>query len=589
MKLLWSFLRTYKRTLALAMALAIVNTVFSLIDPIIFRFMLDDYITKASQFAVGDFVKGVGLLVLLSMGVVFVSRVAKNFQDYYVNVVTERVGADLYSTSVAHAFSLPYAVFEDQRSGELLQKLQKARADSQKLIAVAVNVLLLALVSMLFVMAYGFYVHWLVGLTYVLMVPILGYVGFTFSKKIKSAQKAVVAQTAELAGSTTETLRNVELVKSLGLEDQEIHRLNDVNAKILGLELQKVKLIRYFSFGQGTLINALRSALQLLMFWLIARGELTIGEFFSLLFYSFAIFQPLGEMANVFTAYQETRASMDQLGHVLKTPSAQKPSHPKPLATLAEIAFHDLTFQYPSADTPSVEKISLEIRGGETVAFVGPSGSGKSTLVKLMVGLYPPSSGSLTVNGIDSLQVDHEALRRRIGLVTQDTQLFAGTIRENLLFVRPDATDEECEAVLRQAAAMPIIERGDKGLDTKIGEGGIRLSGGEKQRLAIARALLRNPELLIFDEATSALDSITERQITGTIEDITRSHPALMSVLVAHRLSTVMRADRIYVLELGSIVEVGSHDELLSAGGLYAALWREQQARGERLAVPAGA
>jgi ATP-binding cassette subfamily B protein len=283
---------------------------------------------------------------------------------------------------------------------------------------------------------------------------------------------------------------------------------------------------------------------------------------------------------------------MEKLEEVLAIAPAPKPEHPMPTGSLKRIAFDSVSFTYPSATTPSLESITLEVREGETVAFVGPSGSGKTSLVKLLVGLYRPTSGLLCVNGIDLRNVDPDELRARIGLVTQETQLFAGTIRENLLFVRPQATDAQCIEVLRQAAALPIIERGGKGLDTKIGEGGIKISGGERQRLAIARALLREPELMIFDEATSSLDSITEKAITETIRALTIGPSTSlraglhrrMTVLVAHRLSTIAHAQRIHVLAKGQVVETGTHDSLLEMNGLYAALWREQSARREEAA-----
>jgi ATP-binding cassette subfamily B protein len=212
---------------------------------------------------------------------------------------------------------------------------------------------------------------------------------------------------------------------------------------------------------------------------------------------------------------------------------------------------------------------------GETIAFVGPSGAGKTTLVKLLVGLYPPQDGVIRYNGIDATDIDPDELRAQIGFVTQDTQLFSGTIRENLLFVRPDATDDECLDVLRRSAADSLLARADQGLDTLIGEGGVKVSGGEKQRLSIARALLRRPRMLVFDEATSSLDSITEEEITHTIRSVGQ-RANVMTILIAHRLSTVLHADRIYVLEKGRIVEEGSHSDLVEKTGLYYALWRQQ-------------
>jgi len=576
MKLLWAYLKHHKKTLYLALGLATVNQLFSLLDPQIFRLIIDNYATKIGDLASHDFFSGVGLLLLGSVGVAFVSRVAKNFQDYYVNVVTQRVGTAMYSESVSHSFSLPYAVFEDQRSGEFLQKLQKARTDAQSFIQSAVNTIFLAVVGILFVLAYAFTVHWLIGTVYFLVSPTLGTATFFISRKIKAAQHMIIKETASLAGATTETLRNVELVKSLGLERQEIGRLNDVNELILKLELKKVKLVRKLSFIQGTLVNALRSGLLLLMLSLVFQHAISLGQLFSLLFYSFAIFVPLGDLGNVAQTYQEARASMGRLDEILKTPAEKKPEHPETIGRAERIAFSNVSFSYASGHAPAVEKVGLNVSSGETVAFVGPSGSGKTTLVKLLVGLYKPTVGEVSINGVPLTSLDLEKFRSRIGLVSQDTQLFAGTIRENLLFARPDASDEQCLDALRSAAAEKLVTRGDKGLETRIGEGGLKLSGGEKQRLAIARALLRDPDLIIFDEATSSLDSLTEEEITGTIKGIRTNRPNLITILVAHRLSTVVHADTIFVLEKGRITESGAHTKLLEKHGLYAALWRQQ-------------
>ncbi len=559
-----------------ALVLATINQAFSLLDPQIFRLIVDNYASRANTLFMGTFFSGVLFLLILSVGAAFASRVAKNFQDYFVSVITQRVGTRLYADSVKHSFSLPYAAFEDQRSGELLSKLQKARSDSQILIVSFVNIIFLSLIGILFVIIYALTVHWLVGVVYFLIIPTLGTVTFFLGRKIKVAQKSIVRETASLAGSTTETIRNVELVKSLGLERQEIDRLNVVNDAILSLELKKIRLIRVLSFIQGTLVNAIRSGLLLLMLWLIFQGSITLGQFFTLFIYSFFIFSPLGELGTVSAQYQEAKASMEQLREVFSAPIEKKPEDAVDPGPIREIAFKNVSFTYGNVEQPALRHVTLSLSAGKTVAFVGPSGSGKSTLVKLLVGLYAPTAGAISWNGIDGKKVDYEKIRQRIGLVLQETQLFAGTVRENLLFVRPEATDAECWEALKLAAADSVFERTGMGLDTRIGEGGVKLSGGERQRLAIARALLRNPELIIFDEATSSLDSITEKAITGTIQRIEQSKQNLVTVLVAHRLSTVSHADTIYVLEKGKVIESGTHGELLKISGLYAALWREQ-------------
>lgn len=576
MVLAWEYLKKYKGMLILALFLAAINQIFSLLDPQIFRLIIDNYASKVGELSRTEFLQGLFLLLLALVGVALVSRIAKNFQDYTVSYMTQKVGTEMYARSISHTFSLPYSVFEDQRSGELLQKLQKARIDTQTWITSFINVAYLSLIGILFVVIYAFMVHWLIGLTYFLIIPIIGTFTFVLSKKIKAAQKSIVAESAALAGSTTETLRNVELVKSLGLEDQEIQRLNAVNERILALELKKIIIIRKISFIQGTLINLMRVCLLFLMLWFIFSGDITLGQFFSLFIYSFFIFTPLGELGTISSHYQEAKASNEKLEEILKMPPQEKPVSPISLASLNSLVFKRVSFKYHSADKPSVQDINLTIKGGETVAFVGPSGSGKTTLVKLLVGLYAPSEGKIFMNGEDSSGIDYDKLRKRIGFVSQETQLFAGTIRENLLFVNPKANDAECLDVLRLASITGILERSEQGLDTKIGEGGIKISGGERQRLAIARALLRNPDLIIFDEATSSLDSLTEKEITKTIQQIIIARPHLMVILIAHRLSTVTHADKIYVLEKGEIVEQGAHTSLLRKRGLYSALWREQ-------------
>lgn len=576
MSLIWKYIREHKKLLFGALVLAAINQSFSLLDPQVLRLVIDKYATHADSFTKAEFVQGVGLLLLAFVGVAFVSRVAKNFQDYFVNSVSQRVGASIYEKSISHSFSLPYAIFEDQRSGELLQKLQKARTDIQAVIMSFVNIVFLSLIGIIFVIIYAATVHWLIALTYFLIIPTLGITTFLIGRRIKKAQKQIVIETADLAGSTTETLRNVELVKSLGLENQEILRLNNVNESILKLELKKIKLIRLLSFFQGTMINAMRAALIFLLVWLIFTKSISIGEFLSLFIYSFFIFSPLAELGNVSSQFHEARASSEQLEKILNTPVEEKPKDSIEVSSISKIEFKNLSFAYNTSQSASIENITLEIKAGETVAFAGPSGSGKSTLIKLLVGLYKPTNGEIFINQTASSKINYDFLRRKIGLVSQETQLFAGTIRENLLFVHPSASDDDCLKALKSASALPIIERGDKGLDTKIGEGGIKISGGERQRLAIARALLRNPEIIIFDEATSSLDSITEKSITETIKKISSSRPNLITILVAHRLSTVSHAEKIFVLEKGKIVEEGSHSRLIKEKGLYAALWREQ-------------
>jgi ATP-binding cassette, subfamily B, bacterial len=585
MNLLYQYAKQYWKLFVAALLLAATNQIFSLLDPLIFRHVIDSYATKYHQYTQAQFIRGAGLLVLAAVGVAFVSRVAKNFQDYFVNVIVQRLGAKMYSDGIRHSLDLPYQVFEDQRSGETLGRLQKVRSDVERFITAAINVLFISLIGLIFVMIYAFRVHWSIAPAFLITVPLLGIISSVLSKRIKKMQKVIVAETTALAGSTTESLRNIELVKTLGLAQQEVGRLNGITGKILNLELKKVKYLRSLSFVQGTAVNALRSSILFLMLYLIFRQEITIGQFFSLWIYSFYIFGPLQELGNVINIYRETEVSLQNFQQILDTPRDRKPAAPETLDELMTLQFDGVGFQHQSSSMLALDGIDFTAARGDTIAFVGPSGAGKSTLVKLLVGLYAPKTGEILYNGIPSNRIDLDLLREKIGFVTQDTQLFSGSIRENLLFVNPKATDAECMEVLQQAAAHSLLSRADRGLDTLIGEGGVKVSGGEKQRLSIARALLRHPQLLVFDEATSSLDSLTEEEISRTIREVATNQQAI-TILIAHRLSTVMHADRIYVLERGHIVEFGRHTELLDQKGLYYAMWRQQV--GEREAVATG-
>ena len=575
MTLLFGYLRDYKGLVAVALLLATVNQVFSLLDPLIFRHVIDEYATRYQEYTTGQFFRGVGLLLAAAVGVAFVSRVAKNFQDYFINVITQRLGARLYADGIRHSLALPYQVFEDQRSGETLGVMQKARADVEKLISQSINLLFTTLIGIVFVMVYALNVHWIIAPVFFATVPLLGLLSSVLSRRIKRVQTEIVRETTALAGATTESLRNIELVKSLGLGAQEVKRLNSTTDRILTLELKKVRYLRSLSFVQGTAVNALRTSILFLMLYLIFLQQITVGQFFSLFIYSFFIFGPLQELGNVVNTYRETEASMGRFEQILRTPVEPRPDRPVAIPDLQELVFDQVTFTHQTASAPALSGVSFAVRRGETVAFVGPSGAGKTTLVKLLVGLYRPDSGQILYNGQRHDAVDLESLRERIGLVTQEAQLFSGSIRENLLFVRPDASDAECLAALEAAACHSLLARADRGLDTVIGEGGVKVSGGERQRLSIARALLRQPHLLVFDEATSALDSITEAEISTTIRDVNRAEDAI-TILIAHRLSTVMHADRVYVLERGRIVEQGHHEALVAQKGLYYAMWRQQ-------------
>ncbi|HOZ69525.1 MAG TPA: ABC transporter ATP-binding protein [Chitinophagaceae bacterium] len=605
MKILFKYLRPYKWLVGLVLLLAAVNIGFSLVDPIIFgrlinlatyhqnkiAFSWDSFLffnesitEEVIKVKPGGIVEkvmetrhyyGVAWLLLASITVAMISRIAKAFQDYFLNLITQKFGATVFTEGLQHAMKLPYQEFEDARSGETLSVLQKVRLDTEKFVSSFINVLFPVIVGILFVAVYATTIHWSLPLVYFGGIFLLTIISNLLSKKVKTIQKKIVGQTTALAGATTESLRNIELVKSLGLTQQEVSRLNKNTFKILGLELTKVKRIRSISFIQGTFVNTLRQIILFLLMLFIYRGSMDAGQIVTMQIFSFFVFGPLQEIGNIILTYREAQASLENFANLMKKSPEPRAANPSHLGRIETLEFDHVAFKHQTASQNAINDISFKVKTGETIAFVGPSGSGKTTLMKLLVGLYRPQDGKILYNGMDENSIDFEDLRNQIGFVTQDTQLFSGSIRENLLFVNPSATEEDLEDVLKKASCQNLLSRAEKGLDTMIGEGGLKLSGGEKQRLSIARALLRKPKLLLFDEATSALDSLTEEEITDTIRDISKEG-SQVTILIAHRLSTIMHADRIYVLEKGDVVETGNHELLIGEKGLYFAMWRQQ-------------
>ena len=585
MHILWKYLQFQKGWVLLALLLATVAQILMLIDPIIFGKIIDDYATNRGNRTEAQLVQGVSKWLFIAVAIALAARTAKAFQDYTTRLAVQKFGLQIFNDGLKQTLRLTFQEFEEQRSGETLSILQKVKTDTERFINSLINVLFSSLIGMGFLIWYSVTKNWMLIPVFVIGILVLGSLTGLLSKKIKTVQRSINKETNKMSGIITESLRNIELVKSLGLTFPEVRRLKAFTQRIYDLEMTKTKKVRTLGFLQGTTLNILRQSILFILLWLIFRNVLTTGELITMQFISTSIFGPLQDMGNIILSYREVEASVHNFDTLMKKPIELKPENPVHIGPLQSLQFQEVVFQHKTATFKAIDGISFSVKTGETIAFVGPSGAGKSTLVKLLVGLYKPVEGEIYFNNENSLRLHYNELRRQIGFVTQDTQLFAGSIRENLLFVKPEATDAEMLEALHKAACDGLLARTSAGIDSLLGEGGLKLSGGEKQRISIARALLRSPRLLIFDEATSALDSLTEESITETIRQISESREQI-TILIAHRLSTIMHADVIYVLEKGRISEMGTHNYLLQQKGLYYAMWRQQI--GERKEVADG-
>jgi len=575
MRVLWSYLQPHRGLVLLSLLLAGASQVLALLDPVIFGRIIDNYATPPYTLSSDERVKGALRLMLLAVVIALLSRLAKAFQEYLTNLVVQKFGVQIFNDGLKQTLRLSYQEYANQNSGETLSILQRVRRDTERFITAFINILFSSVVGVGFLVWYAVTKHWALVPIFIIGILVLGGLTSLLSAKIKTMQRSINRATNKMSGIITESLRNIELVKSLGLTFQEIRRLRAQTEQIFGLEMEKVKRVRTLSFLQGTALNLLKQSILFTLLWLIFRDILSTGELIAMQFISVSIFGPLQDLGTIILAYREAEAALANFDELMQKPIEKRPESAIDIGPLHQLRFENVVFRHQDATQNAIDNISFEANTGDTIAFVGPSGSGKSTLVKLLVGLYVPVSGEVRYNNYSAKTIWLNEARRQLGFVTQETNLFSGTIKDNLLLVKPDATDAEIMAALIKASCTNLLNRSEQGIYTQIGEGGLKMSGGEKQRLSIARALIRNPRLLIFDEATSALDSLTEEEITATVREIS-AHREQITVLIAHRLSTIMHADIIYVLEKGKITEQGSHDQLLEQKGLYFAMWRQQ-------------
>jgi ATP-binding cassette, subfamily B, bacterial len=562
-------LRSYWRVQILIVLLTLITAALGMVMPQVIRYLTDHLIEGGMQ--------NVNLLGVF--GVVVGTATLSAFFGYWLSVCLTYLGqsfkAQMRRKLYAHMQTLSLGFFEKSQTGKLMSYITNDVAALDQLISGSFATVVQDMATLLGVVGYLFFVNWKLALISLIVYPIYIINYFAFIGHIKSTHKEMREVRDTMYGDLQEKLSGVQVVKSYAKERFEVRQFVGETRSILGLNV-RIGAMSTALWTIAEFIGALGTALLL---WYGGRevigGRMTAGELMA--FYGYIsgyLYAPTLRLIQINDQLARANAA---LWRIFRTLDMQPNVQDKPDAAVlppirGDVHFDHVWFEY-EAGQPVIKGIDLQVRAGEMIAFVGQSGSGKTTMVNLLQRNYDVSDGRILVDGYDVRDVTLKSLRQQVGVVIQETILFNTTIRENIRYGKLDATDEQVEEAARAANIAHVIEALPRGYDTKIGEDGVKLSGGEKQRIAIARALLSDPKILILDEATSALDSETEALIQEALDRLLEGRT---SFVVAHRLSTIIKADKIVVMEKGEIKEMGSHTQLLGYGGMYAALYNQQ-------------
>lgn len=565
------YLKPYWVQMAMVLAAIGVSSILHLMPAILTGRIIDEGL-------IGQDMNALVTLILLSLGVMLAGNLIGVLEAYLNTWIAQHITYDMRNSMFSHLQKMSHRFFTENQQGDIITRMTGDISGVQQILTGTLTGILSNGITLVVAMIAMFQKNWILALAGILMIPLFTLPTRKVGKTRWSITREAQERQDEINGILGETMSvsGQLLVKLYNKEDQEFNRYEEANRKMIELNIRERMAGRWFRVALSTFSGIGPMLIYLIGGVLMMRynANLTVGDITVLVALLGKMYMPINSLMGIQVDWIRSMALFTRIFEYYDMPIEieNKKDAIIPSTTEGNISFNDVHFHYDE-ERPILKGIDFEVESGKSIAIVGPSGAGKSTIINLIPRLYDVIEGSVKLDGVDVRDLDLGYLRQNIGIVTQDTYLFNGTIRDNLLYAKPDSTEAELVEACKKANIYSFIKRQENGFDTMVGNRGLKLSGGEKQRLSIARVLLKNPAVLIFDEATSSLDSISENLIQQAIEPLIKTRT---SILIAHRLSTILSADEILVVENGKITERGTHEELVHSGGVYTNLYETQ-------------